>query len=78
MDWRLKRRACSADCLVIGPIILNLFLLANESILGSKGSKMGQQNAPQPFRLHSGAESAQRAKERQPPFGPFPRSKIAI
>ncbi|XP_046450637.1 MAP kinase-activating death domain protein-like isoform X2 [Daphnia pulex] len=43
-------------------------------LFGSKGSKMGQPNSPQPFRLHPNAESAQRAKERQPPFGPFPRT----
>ncbi|EFX87953.1 hypothetical protein DAPPUDRAFT_191648 [Daphnia pulex] len=41
---------------------------------GLFGSKMGQPNSPQPFRLHPNAESAQRAKERQPPFGPFPRT----
>nr|CAH0111902.1 unnamed protein product [Daphnia galeata] len=41
---------------------------------GSKGTKMGQSNIPQPFRLHSNADPSQRSKERQPPFGPFPRT----
>ena len=49
-------------------------------LFGSKNSNRGQSNtAPQPFRLHntsstSSTESNQRSKERQPPFGPFPRS----
>ena len=49
-------------------------------LFGSKNSNRGQSNtAPQPFRLHntsstSSTESNQRPKERQPPFGPFPRS----
>uniref|UniRef100_A0A0P6EFU8 MAP kinase-activating death domain protein n=1 Tax=Daphnia magna TaxID=35525 RepID=A0A0P6EFU8_9CRUS len=42
-------------------------------LFGSKGSNRSQQNAPQPFRLHP-QDSSRRSKERQPPFGPFPRT----
>ena len=51
-------------------------------LFGSKNSNRGQAASagPQPFRLHTqssggSTDSNQRAKERQPPFGPFPRSK---
>lgn len=63
------------DCSVrfFFPFLLIYIILITYLLTGSKGSNRGQQNAPQPFRLH-GQDSGQRAKERQPPFGPFPRS----
>lgn len=80
MDQRRKRQACLAVYLVKNypqnPDFFYLILI-NFQILGSKGSNRNQQNAPQPFRLHP-QDSSRRSKERQPPFGPFPRSKFQV
>lgn len=40
---------------------------------GSKNSNKSTPSTPQPFRLH--LQDGQKPKERQPPFGPFPRRK---